>query len=120
AGRTPANWPVPHQASIGAPPEIQALRFSSLDVRPGTVWDGDVVTSTNTASLEFGTNLFDFSAPRSQPGHFHFNFRLVDVPAAMIRPYVLHVIARNTAGQARQIDVPFRISPRRLASALKA
>ena len=96
------------------------MRFSSIDVRPGTVWDGDIVTSTNTASLEFQTNLFDFSAPRSQLGRFHFTLRLVDVPAQMVRPYTLRVIARNTAGDVSQVDVPFRISARRTASAFNA
>jgi len=120
AARLPANWPQPHAAAIDAPAEIQALRFSSLDARPGTVWDGDVVTSTNTASLEFATNLFNFSAPRTAPGRFHFSFRLVDVPAGMVRPYAMHVIARNTAGEAAQIDLPFRFSGRRVASAFNA
>jgi cytochrome oxidase Cu insertion factor (SCO1/SenC/PrrC family) len=120
ATRPPANWPRPPLAAIAAPPEIVALRFSSLEGRPGTVWDGDIVTSTNTASLEFATNLFNFSAPRTQPGRFHFSFRLVDVPGALVRPYVLHVIARNTAGEARQVEVPFRISGRRIGSAFNA
>jgi cytochrome oxidase Cu insertion factor (SCO1/SenC/PrrC family) len=79
-----------------------------------------VVASTNTASLEFTTNLWDFSAPRSKPGRFHFTFRMIDVPGAFVRPYVLHVIARNTAGQSTGIDVPFHISPRRTASAFNA
>lgn len=96
------------------------MRFSSLDARPGTVWDGDIVTSTNTASLEFVTNLFDFSPPRRRPGHFHFHFRLIDVPALFVRPYVLRVIARNAAGEARQIDVPFHIRGRSTASAFNA
>jgi cytochrome oxidase Cu insertion factor (SCO1/SenC/PrrC family) len=120
AARVPANWPQPALAALAAPPEIQMLRFSSLEERPGTVWDGDVVTSTNTASLEFATNLFNFSAPHTAPGRFHFSFRIVDVPDAFVRPYVLHVIARNTAGEARQIDVPFRISGRRIGSAFNA
>jgi cytochrome oxidase Cu insertion factor (SCO1/SenC/PrrC family) len=120
AAALPANWPQPHAATVAAPPEIQAVRLSSLDARPGTTWDGDVVTSTNTASLEFATNLFNFSAPRSQPGHFHFTFRLVDIPGAMVRTYILHIIARNTAGESRQIDVPFRLSGRRPASAFNA
>ncbi len=120
ADRLPAGWPQPRSLAVAAPPEIQALRFSSIDVRPGTVWNGDVVTSTNTASLEFQTNLFDFSAPRSRPGRFHFNLRLVDVPALFIRPYVLHVIARNTAGDVQQIDVPFRISARSPVTAFNA
>jgi cytochrome oxidase Cu insertion factor (SCO1/SenC/PrrC family) len=120
AGRLPANWPQPHVAAVGAPAEIQALRVSSLDARPGTVWDGDVVTSTNTASLEFATNLFNFSAPRTAPGRFHFSFRLIDLPAGMVRPYVMHVIARNTAGEAAQVDLPFRFSGRHVASAFNA
>ena len=120
AARLPARWPRPRAAAVNAPPEIQALRFSTLDVRPGTEWDGDVVASTNTASLEFSTNLWDFSAPRPQPGRFHFSFTLIDVPGAFIRPYVLHVIARNTAGQTSRLEIPFRISPRRTASAFNA
>jgi cytochrome oxidase Cu insertion factor (SCO1/SenC/PrrC family) len=120
SARRPANWPVPHAAAVEAAPEIQALRVSSLAVRPGTTWDGDVVTSTNTASVEFSTNLFDFSVPRIQPGHFHFNFRLIDVPELFIRPYTLRVIARNTAGEVHEVDVPFRISERRLASSYNA
>lgn len=120
AARTPADWPQPHAAAVAAPPEIQALRFSSLDVRPGTDWDGDILTSTNTASLEVGTNLFDFSAPRTQPGHFHFRLHIIDVPALLVRPYVLHLTARNTAGDARDIEVPFRIGARDRATAFNA
>jgi cytochrome oxidase Cu insertion factor (SCO1/SenC/PrrC family) len=96
------------------------MRFSSLDVRPGANWDGDILTSTNTASVEVGTNLFDFSAPRTQPGHFHFSFHIIDVPALFVRPYVLHVTARNTAGDARDIAVPFRIGARSSDSAFNA
>jgi cytochrome oxidase Cu insertion factor (SCO1/SenC/PrrC family) len=116
----PPNWPRPHSAAVTAPPEIQSMRFSSLDAPLGSVWDGDIVTSTNTATLEFATNLFDVSASRSQPGHFHFSFRLVDVPALLVRPYILHVIARNAAGEALQIDVPFHIRGRNAATAFNA
>jgi cytochrome oxidase Cu insertion factor (SCO1/SenC/PrrC family) len=113
----PAHWPAPHVAAIAAPAAIEAIRLSSLELRPGSDWDGDVLTSTNTASLEVGTNLFDFSVPRQAPGHFHFVFHVVDVPGMYVRPYTLHLIARNTAGDAREIDLPFRISPRATAAA---
>ena len=33
-----------------------------------------------------------------------------------VRPYALHVIARNTAGETREIDLPFRVSPRAVAA----
>jgi cytochrome oxidase Cu insertion factor (SCO1/SenC/PrrC family) len=120
AAHPATNWPPPHRADVAAPPEIQAMRFSSLDARAGTDWDGEILTSTNTASVELGTNLFDFSAPRQQPGHFRFHFHLIDVPALFVRPYILHVTARNTAGAEREIDVPFRISGRSVASAFNA
>jgi cytochrome oxidase Cu insertion factor (SCO1/SenC/PrrC family) len=120
AAQAPANWVRPHDAAVAAPAEIQAMRVSSLDLRPGENWAGDVVTSTNTASLEIGTNLFDFSLPRAQPGHFHFNFHVIDVPALFVRPYVLYVKARNTAGDVSELDLPFRISGRTPATAYNA
>jgi cytochrome oxidase Cu insertion factor (SCO1/SenC/PrrC family) len=120
AAHAPASWVRPHPAAVAAPAEIQAVRVSSLDLRPGEDWDGDIVASTNTASLEIGTNLFDFSAPRSQPGHFHFNFHIIDIPALFVRPYVLYIKARNTAGDVSELDVPFRISGRTRATAYNA
>jgi cytochrome oxidase Cu insertion factor (SCO1/SenC/PrrC family) len=118
--RVPAGWPRPLAAAIDAPPQIQAIRFSSADAQLGTVWDGDVVASTNTASVEFATNLFDFSPPRTQPGRFHFRFRMIDVPTTLVRPYVLHVIARNTAGVLSEVDLPFRIAGRSAQTAFNA
>ena len=90
------------------------MRFSTLDVVLGSDWNGDFMASTNTASIEvLGTNLFSFSVPKTGVGAFHFNFHVIDVPAFFVRPYSLHVIARNTAGVQSEIDVPFRISGRR-------
>ena len=96
------------------------MRVSTLDARPGTTWDGDIVASTNTASLEIGTNLFDVTIPATTPGHFHFSFRLIDIPAQFVRPYVLHVTARNTAGQTGMVDLPFHFLPRETATAYNA
>ncbi|MGH7660149.1 MAG: hypothetical protein ACRENA_04430 [Vulcanimicrobiaceae bacterium] len=110
----PASWPTPLAKPVDAEPQIQAMRFSSLNVPLGTDWNGDVVASTNTASIEvLGTNLFSFSVPKTGVGAFHFNFHMIDVPSFFVRPYSLHVIARNTAGEKSEIDVPFRISGRR-------
>jgi cytochrome oxidase Cu insertion factor (SCO1/SenC/PrrC family) len=113
----PADWPRPQARALDATPEIAAIRFSAAEARLGTDWDGDVVASTNTASVEFATNLFDFSAPRTAPGRFHFRFHLIDVPTTLVRPYVLHVIARNTAGLPNEIDLPFRIAGRSVETA---
>lgn len=110
----PSSWPTPRVEPLDAKPQIQAMRFSSLDVPLGTDWNGDFQASSNTASIEvLGTNLFSFSVPKTGVGAFHFNFHVIDVPAFFVRPYSLHVIARNTAGVQSEIDVPFRISGRR-------
>lgn len=90
------------------------MHFSTLDVKLGTNWTGEFVATSNTASIEVNTNLFDFSVPGTQPGpgRFAFHFHMIDVPAFYVRPYSLRVIARNGAGERVEEDVPFRISER--------
>ena len=48
-----------------APPQILAMRFSSLDVRRGERWSGEFVTGTNVASIEVRTNLFSINVPHT-------------------------------------------------------
>jgi cytochrome oxidase Cu insertion factor (SCO1/SenC/PrrC family) len=115
-----SNWPQPLARSVDAPPEIQAIRFSTTTPRLGTTWDGDIVTSTNVASLNVATNLFNFNPPRTSPGRFHFSFNMIDVPSIFVREYTMTVVARNTAGRPTEVDVPFRIVPRNSATAYNA
>lgn len=110
--RLPTAWPTPRIAEAAAPPQIQAMRFSSLDVKLGNDWSGEFVASSNTASIEVATNLFSFSVPRPRTGDFRFRFHLLDVPAFFVRAYPLRVIARNTAGAQTVEVVPFRIEGR--------
>jgi len=78
----------------------------------GTDWNGEIVASSNTASVEITTNLFDFSVPRPTNGHFAFAFHMLDVPPFFVRAYPLRIIARNTAGVKVEEDAPFRIRGR--------
>jgi cytochrome oxidase Cu insertion factor (SCO1/SenC/PrrC family) len=116
----PADWPAPSVRAAAAAPEIEALRFSSLDARVGTDWDGEVLASTNAARVELATSLFRFDAPRVAPGRFRFHFNLVDVPAQFVRDYRLRVVARTAAGAESATEVPFRISGRADALAYNA
>jgi hypothetical protein len=106
------SWPTPRIAPPQARAEIQAMHFSSLDVRVGSDWSGEFVASSNTASIELATNLFSFSAPRTRIGNFRFRFHLLDVPPFYVRAYPLRIIARNAAGNQNVELVPMRISPR--------
>jgi hypothetical protein len=113
---TPANvalgltkLPSPVYEPNGALPRILGMRFSSLDVRRGESWAGAFVTTTNVASVEVRTNLFSINVPHRSPGHFWFSVDLLDTPPIFVRAYRLRVIARNSAGNEYEEDMPFRI-----------
>lgn len=112
ASRVPATWPTPQARARNEDPTIVAARFSSLDIPLGDMWSGDVITSTNTQGVVLHTNLFDIAAKRVAVGRFHFDVRVYDLPAFLVRPYALHVVARSDAGRETTMLVPFRIGGR--------
>lgn len=85
------------------------MSFNSLDVRRGSVWTGKFITTTNTASVEVRTNLFSIDVPRKDFGKFAFDVDVLDLPPIFIRDYRLRVIARNSAGEEFEEDLPFHI-----------
>jgi hypothetical protein len=105
----PTTLPTPRVRRNGAAPEISKMHFSTLDVRRGERWSGQIVTGTNVASVEVRTNLFSIDVPRVNFGRFAFSLDVLDVPPIFIRPYRLRVIARNSAGAGFEEDLPFEI-----------
>ncbi len=105
----PTVLPTPRVEPNGALPHILAMRFSSLDVRRGERWSGAFVTGTNVASVEVRTNLFSINVPHRGSGRFSFALDVLDAPPIFIRSYSLRVIARNSAGNTYEEDLPFRI-----------
>jgi hypothetical protein len=105
-----APLPAVRDAAPDAPPQILAVRLSSLIVRPGDTWTGRVVTTSNVASLEVRSPSFTFNAPRSAFGRFSFSIRVLVIPPIYRRPYTVAVVARNAAGLAdeRDVTVDFR------------
>lgn len=85
------------------------MRFSSLDVRRGERWSAAFVTGTNVASLEVRTNLFSINVPKLAPGRFAFTLDVLDAPAIFVRSYRLRVIARNSAGERYEENLPFTL-----------
>jgi hypothetical protein len=104
-----AVLPTPRVAANDAPPKILGMHFSSIDVRRGRRWFGEFVTSTNVASVEVRTNLFSINVPHLSPGYFAYNLNVFDAPSIFVRSYQLRVIARNSAGDEDEEDLPFRI-----------
>jgi hypothetical protein len=85
------------------------MRFSSLDVKRGSTWSGEMVTGTNVASVEVRTNLFSIDVPRRSFGRFAYSLDVLDVPPIFVRSYRLRVLARNSAGIVYEEDLPLRI-----------
>ena len=105
----PGALPTPQIEPNDAPPQILGMRFSSLDIHRGEVWSGSFVTGTNVASVEVRTNLFSINVPHLSSGRFAFKLELLDTLPIFVRAYSLRVIARNSAGDAYEEDMPFRI-----------
>ncbi len=105
----PNVLPTPRLEPNGALPRILAMRFSSLDVRRGQRWSGAFITGTNVASIEVRTNLFSINVPHRSPGRFSFVLDVLDTPPIFVRAYRLRVIARNSAGDTFEEDIPLRI-----------
>jgi hypothetical protein len=104
-----ATLPAPRLERNDAPPRILGMRFSSLDVRRGERWSGEIVTGTNVASVEVRTNLFSIDVPKRAPGRFAFLLNVLDTPPIFVRAYRLRVIARNSAGDQYEENLPFHI-----------
>lgn len=101
--------PTPKVEPNDAPPRILGMRFSALDVRRGQHWSGWFVTGTDVASVEVRTSLFSINVPHVGPGRFAFTLDVLDTPPIFVRSYRLRVIVRNSAGDADEEDLPFRI-----------
>jgi hypothetical protein len=105
----PSAWPTPQTRLPGAPPRIIAVWMNEAALHPGKRWMGKIITSTNVASVELRTESFSFTADRRRFGVFEFSQEILDVIPQYRRRYVLHLIARNTQGEADECLVPITI-----------
>jgi len=92
-------------AAPDAPPRILGVRLSSLVVRPGDIWSGRIVTTSNVASLEVRSPSFTFNAPRSTFGEFAFTIHALVIPPIYLRSYTVAIVARNAAGAQDEEDI---------------
>ena len=105
----PSPWPTPEVLAPNASPRILALWMNETTIHVGRVWNGQIVTSTNVASVELRTESFSFVADRLGFGIFVFSQTVLDVIPQYRRAYLLRVIARNARGDAAERLVPIVI-----------
>jgi hypothetical protein len=101
--------PTPEPAVAGAAPKILAVQLSALNVHPGDTWTGNIITTTNVASLEVRAPSFTFNAERIGYGEFAFSVHAIFIPPIYRRVYTVTFVARNPGGATaeRDIDVDF-------------
>ena len=109
AAARPANFPPGPEADFAAQPQIAAIWLSSLTLERGSTWSGEISTSSNAASVEVRTDSFSFSVPRIRTGLFAFSYAIPDLPPYLRRRFVLHVVARNAAGDQLDEAIPIEI-----------
>jgi len=103
------SLPTPELAVASAAPKILAVQLSALNVHPGDTWTGNIITTTNVASLEVRAPSFTFNAERIGYGEFAFSVHAIFIPPIYRRVYTVTFVARNAGGAAaeRDIDVDF-------------
>jgi hypothetical protein len=108
-GPRPAQLQRGPDADFAAPPQIAAVWLSGLTLTRGSTWAGAITTSSNVASVEVRTDSFSFSVPRTNPGVFEFSYAIPDLPPYLRRRFVLHIVARNAAGDQTEETLPIQI-----------
>ena len=110
---TPAPTPTPTPAAaVAAPdarPQIVNVALSKTTVHGGDTVAGEVVTSTNVASVEVRIAGFSMSVPRMSPGHFALSYTVPNVPFFLHKTYDMDVIARNSRGDAATTSLPITV-----------
>jgi hypothetical protein len=110
AAKQPRAWPTPPVVTPNARPQIVAMWFSTLTIRPGMWFDGTFVVSTNVASVEIRTAAFSINSTHVAPGIYRFHARVLELPPFSRRhSYRLDIIARNTAGVKEVEQAPLRV-----------
>ncbi|HEY6449941.1 MAG TPA: hypothetical protein VIX60_04610 [Candidatus Cybelea sp.] len=110
SARQPRTWPSPPIAAPNLPPRIVRIWLSTLTIEPGTWFDGEILVSTNVASVEVRTAAFSINSAHVAPGIYRFHTHVLELPPLSRRhSYQLYIIARNTPGAQRVEEAPLRV-----------
>ncbi len=104
---TPAAVP---QLAPDAAPQIIRIELPSSVVYGGDLVTGDVIASSNVASIEVRVAGYGRSMEKTGPGHFTLSVAVPRLPFFLRRrTYTLTVIARNARGDAVVQTVPITV-----------
>ncbi len=98
------------QLAPDAAPQIVSIELPTNVVNGGDVVTGDVIASSNVASVEVRLAGYGRSMEKTGPGHFTISIAVPRLPFFLRhRTYTLIVIARNTRGDAVVQSLPITL-----------
>ncbi|MBV8280789.1 MAG: hypothetical protein JO347_01850 [Candidatus Eremiobacteraeota bacterium] len=106
---SPAPTPTILMLPPDAAPQILWYQISSTTPHAGDVVSGTVLASSNVASVEIRVGPVGFNMTKTDVGHFEGSYRVPSIPFFVNHSLTLTIIARNTAGVAAQVVLPFQI-----------
>jgi hypothetical protein len=92
-----------------AAPEILSVAISRHAVQPGDRVTGNVLTSSNVASVEARIGGYAVTLDKVGVGRFTFTYTVGPLPWFIHGNYTMQVIARNTRGDAARRSIPLTV-----------
>jgi len=92
-----------------AAPQILEVQISETVVSPGDSVQGNVVTSSNVASVEARIGGYAVSLRKIGVGRFALTYKVGALPWFVHGNFTMQVIARNTSGTAIARDIPLTV-----------
>ncbi|MGC1380933.1 MAG: hypothetical protein WA814_07905, partial [Candidatus Baltobacteraceae bacterium] len=92
-----------------AVPKIVSVTISETTVHPGDRVVGNVVTSSNVASVEARIGGYGLRLEKTGVGRFAIAYRVLPMPWFLHGNYNLEVIARNPRGDAVARTIPLSV-----------
>jgi hypothetical protein len=89
-----------------AAPQILSVAISRRAVQPGDRVTGNVLTSSNVASVEARIGGYAVTLNKVGVGRFTFTYTVGPLPWFIHGNYTMQVIARNTRGDAARRSIP--------------
>lgn len=95
--------------SSDAPPQILGVAMSETTVRPGDTVSGNVLTTSNVASVQARIGGYALNLSKLGVGRFAITYTLAPMPFFIRGNFTLLVIARNTRGDTVTRAIPITV-----------
>lgn len=104
-GATPTAAVKPLVVAANAPPQIVAVELPSPVFHSGDNVSGDVITTTNVATVDLELAGHVMNLPKIEDGRFGMSYHVPTIPFFLKHSYTVHVVAKTPTGAEATRDV---------------